>query len=252
MNMPLNQAQKESRAYDAFDEFRRKAEEVVNGFREAGIPLPPSLKRYLGESLEGVSPATPQIVLPPLPWPNKPPGYVDGWVFVSVHDLLITNLILGILRASSEPMKPAAVHSEAMQYDEEAKLVTVHNVGKRLEEGGTIVRSEEGWILLDTKRAPILFGDFAWGAPESFAAQELASYRRYILLHVLRNNPNGVMVMQAVKAISAFEDYKLPAIVKDTVMDDLGVLNKEGVVERIPATRMWKLAQKGGEDDDNK
>src|SRR5690348_15702769 len=95
------QAQKEAAAYRILMEWMAKAEAVQAAFQEAGIPLPTPLRRFNGDTVESERPAPPaEFVIPPLPYPPKPPQFQQGWIFVHVNALLITNLSLGLLRAN--------------------------------------------------------------------------------------------------------------------------------------------------------
>jgi hypothetical protein len=218
-----------------------KVQEVDLCFREAGLPRPEEIARFFGEAE-----TEDKFDLPPLPMPPKPPEYVDGWVFVAASEVTPSHLIFGILRGSRTPLQPAQIHQRLSALIKDVTIETVLKVGRR--DTDTIDKGHYGWKLADPSSAPVLFEGFAWAPPEVFTSQELASYRRMVVKHALKSIGKGVTVIQMVRSLTDFPDFKLP-VTRDSIGGDFAALEREGIVEQDEITHDWKLVAQSQENE---
>jgi hypothetical protein len=119
---------------------------------------------------------------------------------------------------------------------------SVANIGTRLQERGVITRPKgQGWTLMDSSRAPVLNGKYAWGDPEMFIAQELAARRREAIVHVLRHFRDGLQNMQILTQLEGCTWLKTP-LTKDLVKMDMLDLQHDVKVRR-GSSRKWTLVE---------
>jgi|GEM_PF-1626883 len=238
--------QSESRAFAALQKLLEDAAATQALFEAAGLPLPSTLARIVNvpqPSSNGPPRAVRATIAPPEP-PNRPPEAKDDWISVNAKDLFETTLVLAILRAAKAPMSSRDVMESVAKYNPNVVYGTVMNIGARLADRGIIARSEDGWSLQDPGQAPILSGSlpdtYAWGPMSVFQKQDLAQYRRMLILHILRAYPRGLMTVQIVDQLASAEFCRLPCT-KDIIKADMEALSGEGKVKRVGNTRKFKL-----------
>jgi len=219
------------------------ARECRRLYDAANMNVPEPLARLLGEepSPSASTGAKPRLIVPPPERPSAPAEYRDDWIWIPLSAATATTLVLGVLRGATVPMAAKEVVARVQRVRPDAVGGTIANIGTRL--SSTVLRrTDQGWSLEDSSRAPVLFGDFAWGSPDVFGKQELAAHRRQTILHVLRVNPDGLQTTQLLKMLGRCPWLRAP-VTKDLVKIDMEELQGDGQVRRIGNTRKWALAK---------
>lgn len=235
---------KVTEAFAAFTKLLQDADECRVRFEEVRIELPEPLRRLLG-SVDSTSANSngngKSIRIDPHVPATRPVGVPDSWICVPLSKSNLQTLVLGVLRAANEPVPPRGIIAEGEARGIHVNDGSLGNIGTRLEKAKTIERREdEGWVLMDTSRAPILSGPYAWGASEWFNVHELAARRREVILHILGYFRDGLQNMQILTQLGGCPWLKTP-FSKDLLKVDMLELQKEGKVKR-GSSRKWALA----------
>jgi hypothetical protein len=231
--------EKESRAYQAWERLRPEAEAARRLFDDAEIPLPPALARFFQISTTQASvPSAPRLHVPPEPQPSvMPPENHTDWIWIPANELGEQSLVLAILSEASAPLSSKVVYERVRKFNHKAVAGTILNIGTRLD-GKLIERGESGWTLIDTLKAPAMFGDKAWGPPGVFQKQDIAQYRRRLIVHILSAQRSGLMIVQIVELLAQLDDKQVPAN-KDLVKMDIAALMKAGRIKRVGNSRKY-------------
>jgi hypothetical protein len=228
----------EMRAYKSLQGLMEAARETERLFRLAGLPVPLTLLRLFGDADVNGDGQDRRSAIPPMKSPDRPPEATSDWIWVEASELLTTNLILSILRVEGGgPKRPQELHQLSLAYKPESNVVSIFNAGSRIE-GRLIRKDDNGWVLIDPAKVPILRKGFAWGPSEIFAAQEVASYRRAVVRHLLETSAGGLMTMQVVESLRNANEYKFP-VTKELIQDDLEAMQGAGRVKRVTNSRKW-------------
>ena len=172
---------KMAQAYRDLSELLEKAEDVRRQFVAAGIPLPPPLSLLYEDGTD--DPGKPGIE--GLSGPTPPAVATDEWIWVPLGDLPAQELALAVLRENNRAMPATEVVAEVRKYRPDINQGSVFNVGPRLVDAEILHRDEDGWTLLDPERAPLIHDDAAWGPVGLFSRQDVAGYRRRLILELL-------------------------------------------------------------------
>jgi hypothetical protein len=229
--------QAQGKAYVAFGTWLAQGDEIIRLFQQAGLALPSQLSRLRGGDLGSAKDTI--YTLPPLPSPPRPPESSEDWIHVAPGEATIANLIRALLRINgNEPLQPPEIHRALTAVVPDIGISQLYKVGYKTE---WFVKGESGWALVDPHGAPVLFSGYVWGPPSAFNSQEMASYRRPFVCHVLRHYP-GLVQTQMVQALEQFADFK-GTISKDGASGDFVALEAADVIVQDLTTRGWSLIE---------
>lgn len=228
----------ETKAIKAFTKWMEDGRTCRALFEQAHMALPEPLKRFLGET-EREDTSAPRVVIPPLQAPPRPAEAEANWIWVPVIGMTPTGLVLGVLRRAPAPIPVRKIIDEIARLGAKPNEGSIQNIGTRLSNQHVITRSDDGWKLIQSDNAPVIYKGHAWGLHERFEKYEIAVYRRLCLLHVLRVHADGMQNMQLLKAIETCDWVNLPPLSKDVIKLDLESLQKEGEIKRIGNTGKW-------------
>jgi hypothetical protein len=226
----------EVEAHKALVDLLERAEKVRLLFEQAQVPLPDALQRLLRS---GNHPPSAQAVASFRP--SAPPEAEQDWVWIEQESATPGTLALAVLRASGAPLTVREVHEKVCGLGVEVSVGTIANVGTRADENGLITRGEDGhWQLAQREKAAVIHEGFVWGIPEAFQMYELASYRRGVILNLLRQTPVGLQQAQILAQLkqSEFMRPKIPAS-KGLVKADLEAMEGKKV-RRRGNSRKWE------------
>lgn len=237
---------KEFEALTALAKLMADADTCKRLYEEAGLPLPrPLAVMFDLEKPPGVSMADPPAVVIPRPArpPRSPRGSTD-WIYFPIDEAQETSLVLAVL-STNIPVTPSAVVERVQSLRPQVNKGTIANIGSRLEQERRIRRDHNGWMLIHGTNAPEIFDDFIWGSPDAFQKQELAAYRRMVILHVLRSCSDGLQVAQLTRALETqcpWLSEDIP-VTKFLVKADMKALADKKLVKIIGDSKKWGLAQ---------
>ncbi|WP_437676653.1 hypothetical protein [Sorangium sp. So ce131] len=222
----------------------KSADDCRRAYEAAGMKLPEPLLRFYGEedAARSGDDGRPRMVVPAPSRPPAPAEAGDDWIWIEIEAMKATNLTLGVLRGARKPMAPAAISEALGRMGVDVSRGTIANVGTRLS-GSLIERGDEGWVLAEGAAAPVLFGGYAWGPPDVFEAQELASHRRMGIVHLLKVQPDGMQMMQIANTLAESCQWIKAPVNKDLVKADLEALDELGLAKRMAGhSGKWRAA----------
>ena len=233
----------ELKAQEALLQLMQDAKEVARLFKAAGLDTPNPLERLFGTTEKRTrGRGHQQFDISSFEPPNKPAEAQADWIWVDVPELTTATLALAVLReAGGGPMTASRICDSASRYQPNLNRTSLMNVGPRLD-GKVIKRTPEGWILDDPTKAALIFEARAWGPIDVFLMQDITSFRRSIIRHILQALPSGLMAMQILDQLKKFDYYKFP-LNKELVQDDLEAMQTQTAVKRIGNSRKWTLTK---------
>ncbi len=237
--MVASDFQSEREAYAKLVRLLADAEECKRSFETAGMPIPETLKRILGTSNGHGKVSVPLVTIIPPHRANRPPESEEGWISVPIEEASATSLVLTSLRDEDKPLLARRVVQFVLGINPKIPRGSVNNIGTRLS-GTLIKRSDEGWSLIDRKKAPLMREGFLWGPKEVFDKTELAAHRREAILHILRAFPGGLQTVQIVEQLRGCNWVHAPAS-KDLVKADMELLEAHDKVRKISNSRKWEV-----------
>jgi len=176
--------------------------------------------------------------------PPRPSEWRDGWIWVPLKEMTPTGLVKGVLRGAGRRLSLKAIMETIAGLGvDNVNAGSVANIGTRLASLKVIDRSDDGWLLGSPQTAAVLHEDSAWGLPEVFDRQEITAYRRTGIRHLLRANPDGLLIAQIDGMLDDCEWMHAPHN-KDQVKLDLKVLGMAGEVQRLRGGK-WRFRQEG-------
>lgn len=228
----------ELEAYKSLADVLERAEKTRQLFEQARVPLPDTLQRLMRSNGQG-----PQIHLaatllkPPAPLEAEP-----DWIWIDIKNATPGTVALALLKESTEALTAKDIHAKMLAMEIDVSLGTIMNTGTRAIENGWIKRSESGqWELLQRDRGGIIKDSYIWGPPSVFQMQEQASFRRNAIIHLLRQNPVGLQVMQIVVQLRQTDLVRQPIPVsKSLVKVDMEVLENDGRARRRGNSKKWE------------
>lgn len=237
---------KENEAIKAIAQLMADAQTCRRLYEEAGLPLPrPLIALFdLEESPDRGNANPPEVVIPPPPRPARAPRGSTEWIYLPLEDAQETSLVLAVLLPNMAIVQPEIV-KRVQSYRPQVNTGTIANIVSRLAKQNIIRRVYSGWLLSDIKYTTEITDNYIWGAPRVFRAQELASYRRMVILHVLKSYPDGLQVAQLSRVLDTrcpWLNEALP-VTKVHVKADIEALADIGLVRRIGGSSNWGLAQ---------
>lgn len=244
---------KEYEALTALTRLMADAETCKRLHEEAGLPLPRPLAVLfdVGQPLDSsnANPPAPApasaLAIPRLPRPKRlPRGVTEDWIHLPIEEVQETSLVLSALNTYMS-VAPSEIIKRVQALRPEANTGTIANIGSRLEKERIIRRDHDGWILVDRKCTIEITDKYIWGPPDVFQKQELAAYRRMVILHVLRSWSDGLQVAQITRILEYNCEWLSDAIpvTKFLVKVDIEVLAARKLVKRIGGSKKWGLTQ---------
>jgi len=173
------------------------------------------------------------------------------WLWLGLDSLKTQAMALALLRQSETIHGIKALKSMMEPRRGAMSDGTLYNMMRRLTQQGTI-RFERGRMtLLDQAKAPQIWGKHAWGPAEIFTRQEIAIYRRNLILALLKINPGGLSATEITGTIQTLAQ-NIPHT-RDAVRDDMATLSSaEQVAMREDGSKLWVLAVPELEDEAEK
>jgi hypothetical protein len=223
-------------AYEKFAKALQELEASKRLFETAGEPLPEKLKEFFGLHRNGSSVA-PLVTVTPLPRNHRPLEAENDWISVPLDEATATTLVLAVLKRAGKPLPAKEVVEAVGELNPNITRGSIHNIGTRLDKK-LIAREENGWVLIDPRKATIIDDGYLWGPRDVFDKQDLAAHRREAILHILGILPGGLQTVQIVEMLRRTEWVHAPAS-KDLVKADMEQLEADNKVKRMGNSRKW-------------
>jgi hypothetical protein len=233
----------EEKAIAAYKKAIDAVRECGVAYENAGMAPPDRIVRFMTSSAASVADPKPRMPqLPPPARPQQPPDARPSWLWLPFDSVTPTTAILAILRTAGGTLSPSDIKAriDALREEPVSKGV-VANIGTRLD-GKDIVRTDDGWSLLNREAAPVLHESNVWGPKEAFETYDIAEHRRRCVMHVLRQQE--LQVMQILRTLEECSWIHAP-LSKDLLKTDLQLLDSENKAKRIGNSGKWRLTQKG-------
>lgn len=231
----------EQEALRALLDLTERADRCRQLYERANMAIPEPLRRFLGMSEEATKVTK---IMPSVPGPERPvpPTAQPGWISIDVRDASPANVALAVLREHGAAMRAKDVAARVVSIQPTTSPGSVANIGSKLD-GDSIQRSEDGWLLTNPAKAPVMFEGRLWGPPALFGKYELAAHRRDAVLHLLRAFPSGLQTSQIIETLSACPWVHAP-INKELVQGDIEILGPAGEkkIRRRGPTKKWELS----------
>jgi len=229
----------EQRALNAASELMLQAKEVARLFKLAGMTLPERIARMVGEDEPNGKPRRLMAAFVPEMPNDMPSEWKDDWIWIPVDAVSTITLALAVLRSEEQALAPREVVKRVQRYRKDQNVHSVYNVAVSLVRSGKITKDEAGWKLVRSTDAPVIHGRNAWGPPSSFAKADLAQHRRILVADLLRQNTDGLMVMQILRMLQDSGACRAP-LSKELIQDDVTNMKNEKA-KRIGNSRKWTL-----------
>jgi hypothetical protein len=222
------------------------AERCREAYGRANMALPEPLKRFFGLSDRPSPEKTKRTVIPELDLP-RPTNSMPDWLPVPLDSATPTSVALAILRSNGGgPLRAGLVTEKVLDLLPNSTKGSVANAGTKMDEEGLIERTDEGWKLKNLDAAPTIFEGYVWGPVATFTRQEVAAYRRLVVLHLLRLAQAGLQTSQIIEQLKQCAWMLAPAN-KEIVQADIETLQSEKKIRRRGASKKWELMpEKGG------
>lgn len=240
MSQNLGKFEAERKAVESLSHLYDLASECRKLHEAAGLSLPGPLLRIFSDQKTASSSHVPVIMIPAIERDRVPAEAHDDWISIQVKDATPTTLAMALLRKASHPLRPKEIVDLVEKILPDVSSGSVYNLGFRLEKEGTLLKSNEGWMLAKLESAPLLTDDLLWGPKEVFAKQDIAAHRREAIIHILRMDKSGLQTVQLVAKLNSCPWIKAP-VNKDLVKADMQVLEKIGKVRQRGNSRKWEV-----------
>jgi hypothetical protein len=229
-----------AQAYQKFAQVLEDLEATKHLFESAGEPLPEQLKQFFGVHRNNGRMTQALVTISPPRRASHPAEVGSDWISVEVKEATATSLVLAVLRIANGPLANKDVVQQVTDINPHVPRGSINNIGTRL--GRTLIhRTEEGWRLLDSKKAAIICDGYLWGPKDIFDKTEIAAHRREAILQILRAFPSGLQTVQIVDQLRAVPWVHAPAS-KDLVKADMELLEGNEKVRKISNSRKWCLS----------
>jgi hypothetical protein len=212
------------------------------------MALPEPLKRFfgLGGMTTSEEAARPALMIPAMGY-RPPQGASADWISVPIKSASPTTTALAVLRHAGGPLRARVMQERVLALLTTTSEGSVSNAGTRLEQDGIIKRDDDGWLLMEAAKAPILHEERLWGPPAIFGKYELAAYRRDAIKHLLGLANAGLQTSQVIDQLQQCQWLHV-LVNKEIVQDDMEVLQAEKVIRRRGASKKWELMPEKGEE----
>lgn len=217
------------------------AERCREAYARANMALPEPLQRYFGldRRASEAKKEKPGFAVP-APEREPPPGSAPEWISIPAEHASPPSVVLTVLRQGGGGPIRAGLLVEKVKAIVQTTEGTLANAGTRLQSEGLIERGPDGWRLLNTTKAPVLFKDRLWGPADIFGKYELAAHRREAILYLL-GLLGGLQTGQIIEHLRKCPWLRAP-VNKEVVQDDVEVLAKENKIRRVSHSKKWILA----------
>ena len=243
--MNWDQIQAEEEAYQSVMALLAQARKCQELHVRAGFALPERVQRLLGLANENGRKQTPHISAPESRNPPKEAG--ADWIAIEPRDAIVTTVTLAVLRATNgDALRSKDVTDRVLELLPEATSGGVANAGTRLSAERVIDRGDDGWRLLKPERAAVIHDGRIWGPAAVFSSHEIAAHRREAVVHVLKQFPSGLQMIQIVEQLKNCPWVHAP-VNKDMLKLDIQALLEAKKVRRVGNTKKWQLAPERGE-----
>jgi hypothetical protein len=237
---------KEFEALNALTSLMADAETCKRLHEEAGLPLPRPLAVLfdLEKPRDDSSANPPALEIPRPPRPKRSPRGSTEWIYLPIEEAQETSLVLAVLSINIA-VTPSAIVERVQSLRPQVNKGTIANIGTRLEQEQIIRRDHNGWMLVHGKPTPEIIDNYIWGTPGAFQKQELAAYRRMVILHVLRSYSDGLQVAQLTRTLETHCPWlseDIP-VTKFLVKADIEALADKKLVRMIDGSKKWGLTQ---------
>src|SRR2546427_11541970 len=134
----------EQEAYRGFSDLLVAAERVRERFDEAGLELPPPLKRFLG--MTDALPQPPRGIVIPPPQLSRPSIAGADWLSVDIAQVTPTTVVPAVLRQQKGHSRLKDLQGLVLKILPNVSGGSVTNTLSRLRAAGIINRSDDGWF----------------------------------------------------------------------------------------------------------
>jgi len=204
----------------------------------AAMPVPESLKRFLGMSdSSGNAGALKRGTSIEPPSHVSPPEANADWISIPVAEASVSTVALAILRKAGL-MRAKDLNEAVLELLPEATAGSVSNMGTRLQ-ATVIDRTEDGWKLLNKEAAGIITNGRLWGPVTVFGLPDVAAHRRESILHILKSYPSGLQIVQIVDQLRKCSWVHAP-VNKDLLKADMEKLQSEDKARRRGNSKKWE------------
>lgn len=171
-----------------------------------------------------------------------PDDFEPGWLWVDARsDSVQTRaLFLALLRRAAHPLQQRELGQQVQQF-RDISPASIANTVSTLIQLGSVARSEGGGLALTkAERAPIIHNGYLWGPAAIFGVHEQATHRRAMVLHLLRENPQGLRNIEIIAVLSKAPWVKAPCD-KSSIKADLLALKDDGVRQADDGSHRWAV-----------
>lgn len=238
-------------------ELYEQAQQCADLHKRAGQPLPPPIQALVNaiigiDASQAKVQAKPKLTRRPIACPF--PILREGWISVAVVNVLPQTLVPTLLAEAATPYVSVNVLLEQLRsFGIEVTTGGLFNAGTRLEREGVIQYGHLGWSLRNASRVATLRDERLHGAPTFFQGQEVATYRREIILELF--GAYGPLSRAEIISILKSTSWLNAPVMLTAIKMDLIRLSESGLIRRSPSaeeekTWTWELvpqtkAQKG-------
>lgn len=238
--MVTNRLHAEQAAVQGLLELLEKAQECRQLYERAGMALPEPLKRLLSSGTEQAGPSSGTVQIPLMRRTRRPREAEADWVSIPLEDASPQSVVLAVLRNEGGPIRAKEVIRRVQDHLPDVPKGSIANIGTRLDEGNLIARSSTGWELIAPEEAGIILDEYLWAPASILSPQELAAYRREVVLHLLSMTQVGSAATQIEEQLRNC-DWLEVDVNKDLVKSDLKHLASTKKIRRRGNTRKWEL-----------
>ncbi len=208
----------------------------------AEMTAPDVLRRVLSDTSKGGSSSLHHRPSR-LRMPAKPPMPTqagDDWLWVEAKEAMLRTVVLAVLN-EGKTISVKELAGRVKQILPDAHEGSIANIGTSLD-GKLIHRTDQGWTLKEGEQAPVLYKNCIWAPAALLQKQDLASFRRMAIRHLLSTSSDGLQVMQVYRQLQQADWLNTP-LSKDLVKADLFVMQEEHKVKRYGSSRKWMLRE---------
>lgn len=227
----------------ALYEYAQRCEEL---HKQAGQPLPPPIQALItaivgDETPTRLTPVKAKLNRRPITPPF--PVLQEGWISILVTNALPQTVIPTILSESEFAMDYRALALRVQALGTDVSEGGVMNACARLAKD-KIDHTVGGWVLKEGAQTALMKEGRLFGPPELFQLQEIATYRREVILVLL--GAYGALTRAQIIQILKGTTWLSAPVAMAHVKKDLTKLSESGLIRRTPGadeerTWTWEL-----------
>jgi len=221
----------EAKIFKTFIDWLEQGKKICLMFEQSGIPVPAELVRAFKNEKHVAS----ALIIARPERPEAPATAESDWFWIDAKEVVLNTLVAAILNEGDAVTSKELINRIKM-IGHDAKEGSIYNVGSN---DNRIIKAKDGWMLRNGIKAPILHKRHVWGRKDVFQKQDLASFRRMAIRHLLTMSDGGLQIMQIFKQLQNVTWLNTP-LSKDLVKADLFVMEKESKVRR-KGSRKWVI-----------